>query len=82
MCATAASVQNMHLMAAGMGLGAFWSSHTWCRRARDSAEWREYMGLKDPEDRVLGAFVMGKVVQGKTFRSKRDDWREKTQWEE
>ena len=31
MCATAASVQNMHLMAAGMGLGAFWSSHTWCK---------------------------------------------------
>ena len=40
------------------------------------------MGLEDPEDRVLGAFVMGKMVEGKTFRSERDGWREKTRWEE
>jgi len=81
--AVACAVQNLHLALTSIeGASGFWSSHTWCRRARDSAEWREYMGLKDPEDRVLGAFVMGKVVQGKTFRSKRDDWREKTQWEE
>ena len=40
------------------------------------------MGLEDPEDRVLGAFVMGRVAPGKAFRSKRDGWREKTRWEE
>jgi len=25
---------------------------------------------------------MGKVQEGKAFRSKRDDWRTKTRWEE
>ena len=28
---------------------------------RDSAMMRKFVGLDDPEDRVLGAFVMGKV---------------------
>jgi len=81
--AVACAVQNLHLALTSIeGASGFWSSHTWCRRARDSSEWREYMGLEDPEDRVLGAFVMGRVVQGKVFRSKRDDWKEKTRWEE
>jgi len=81
--AVACAVQNLHLALTSIeGASGFWSSHTWCRRARDSSEWREYMGLEDPEDRVLGAFVMGRVAKGKVFRSKRDCWREKTQWEE
>ena len=33
----AMSVQNMHLMTTAMDhVGAFWSSHTWCKAARDS----------------------------------------------
>ena len=28
---------------------------------RDSAMMRKFVGLDDPEDRVFGAFVMGKV---------------------
>ena len=40
------SVQNMHLMTTAMDhVGAFWSSHTWCKAARDSEEIRkEYFG--------------------------------------
>jgi len=61
-CAVASSVQNMHLALTSIpGAGGFWSSHTWCRAARDSAEMRKFMGLSDPEDRVFGAFIMGKV---------------------
>ena len=83
MAAVACAVQNLHLALTSIeGASGFWSSHTWCRKARDSPEWREYMGLEDPEDRVLGAFVMGRVAQSKVFRSKRDDWSEKTRWEE
>ena len=41
-CAVACAVQNMHLMATSMNhIGAFWSSHTWCKSARDSMEIRE-----------------------------------------
>lgn len=37
LCAVAMAVQNMHLMATSMGdVAAFWSSHTWCKDARDS----------------------------------------------
>lgn len=73
--AVAMSVQNMHLMATSLDrVGGFWSSHTWCREARDSPEIRrKYFGelLDDPEDRVFGAFVLGKYPQGKTFTSTR-----------
>ena len=30
--------------------------------ARDSSMMRKFVGLEDPEDRVFGAFVMGKVL--------------------
>ena len=76
-CAVAMSVQNMHLMATSLDrVGGFWSSHTWCKHARDSVEIKEkYFKnlLNDPEDRVFGAFVLGKYAQGKTFRSTRTD---------
>ena len=80
--AVGCAVQNLHLaLTAIPGAAGFWSSHTWCRRARDGAELREYLGLADPEDRVLGAFVMGRVADAARFRSKRDPWAEKTRWE-
>ena len=71
------SVQNMHLMTTAMDhVGAFWSSHTWCKAARDSEEIRkEYFGelLPDPDDRVFGALVLGKYPKGKTYRSTRTE---------
>lgn len=80
--AVASSVQNLHLALTSIPQGAgFWSSHTWCRAARDSSEMREFLGLTDPEDRVFGAFVMGRVEGDMSrFRSKRGDWREKVVW--
>jgi len=78
-CATAMAVQNIHLAATAMEVGGFWSSHTWCKHARDSAEMRQYLGLED-EDRVFGAFVIGKYDTKKVFKSKRGDWREKVEW--
>jgi len=82
--AVASSVQNLHLALTSIPqAGGFWSSHTWCKDARDSAEMREYLGLSDPEDRVFGAFVMGRVEGDMSrFRSKRGDWREKVVWME
>jgi len=70
-CATAAAAQNFHLMAAALGLGAFWSSHTWCREARDSKEMRQRMGLDDEEDRVFGCFTLGRYDQSRKFKSAR-----------
>ena len=58
-------------------VGAFWSSHTWCKSARDSAELRKkYFGglLDDSEDRVFGAFILGTYDNNrKKFHSSRSD---------
>lgn len=79
--AVACSVQNLHLALSSIEGGAgFWSSHTWCRMFRDSQGMRDFLGLEDAEDRVLGAFLMGKVEPGKTFKGKRRDWMEKVNW--
>ena len=60
-CAVAMSVQNMHLMANALDVGGFWSSQTWSRRCRDDPVYKKYVGLDGPEDRVFGAFLIGKV---------------------
>jgi len=79
--AVACSVQNMHLALTSLeGVGGFWSSHTWCKAFRDSKEMRNYLDLSDDEDRVFGAFLIGKVQEGKQFRSKRGDWEDKVTW--
>ena len=47
--AVACAVHNMHLALTSIpGTGGFWSSHTWCRAARDSGEVRQYLGLGGP----------------------------------
>ena len=79
--AVAMSVQNLHLALTSIeGAGGFWSSHTFCKRARDSQVMRDFLGMKDKEDRVLGAFLMGKVLPGKKFRGHRRDLMEKVTW--
>ena len=68
------SVHNMHLMATGMNdIAGFWSSHTWCKRARDSEEMRVFLHLSGEEDRVFGAFLLGRydTKQRRKFRSSR-----------
>lgn len=80
-CATAASVQNLHLALTSIpGLGGFWSSHTWCRSWRDSAAMREFCGLEDEEDRVFGCMVIGRVDSDKSFKGHRRDLSEKVIW--
>ena len=76
-CAMAMSIQNMHLQASSMNsIGGYWSSLNWCKAARDSQELRErWFGdlLLDPEDRVFGAFVLGKYDSNKQYRSTRTE---------
>jgi len=79
-CAVACAVQNMHLQATALGCTGFWSSHTWCRAWRDSAECRQFCHLTDNEDRVLGAFLVGRVQQGKQIKGSRRSWQDKVQW--
>ena len=79
-CAVAMSVQNMHLMATAMGdIAGFWSSHTWCKRARDSKEMRHFLNLDNDEDRVFGAFLLGRYDSKKRFRSIRNSIWQKVQ---
>ena len=68
LCATAMAVENLHLMATAMSnVGVFWSSHTWAKEARDSKEMKAYLNF-DEEDRVMGALVVGRYPEGKSFR--------------
>ena len=59
--AVACTVQNMHLLATALGVGAYWSS--WYAHYRGSAEMARDLGL-EPEsgDRCLGVFVLGDVA--------------------
>ena len=63
-----------------LGMAGFWSSHTWCRSFRDGPAMREFCGLDHEEDRVFGAFVVGRVEMGKTFKGHRRDVEEKVTW--
>lgn len=79
--AVAMSVQNLHLALTTMqGTGGFWSSHSFCSRARDSIVFKEFLGMDGEEDRVLGAFIMGKTLPGKTFKGHRRELRNKVEW--
>ena len=73
--AVAMSVQNMHLMTTVLDhVGAYWSSFDWCEPALESKEMKQryFNGLlPDPEDRILGALVLGKYPKDKCFRSTR-----------
>ena len=81
MCAVATSVQNLHLAVTSVpGLGGYWSSTNWCRAWRESADMRQYCGLGDAEDKVLGCFVLGRVDPAKVFRGQRRDVAEKVTW--
>ena len=71
MCATACSVQNLHLMATSMGVGGYWSSQTWCKEAWESEDVKEHFKISK-EDKFLGAFTIGEVdPAGTKFRSTR-----------
>ncbi len=77
-CAVAMSVQNAHLQATTMGLGVFWSSHTWCKDARDSVEYKSAFGF-DEEDKLMGAITIGRVREGAKVKSTRNPVAEKVQ---
>ena len=80
-CATAMSVQNIHLMASKLNIGGFWSSHTWAKACRDSPEFKKYLNLEE-EDKVMGAFLLGKYDLDKSskFKSSRTPMENKIQW--
>jgi len=79
--AVAMSVQNLHLALTTIeGAGGFWSSHSFCRRVRDHQVMRDFLGLKDEEDRVFGAFLIGKVLPGKKYKGHRRALKEKVIW--
>ncbi len=78
MCAVAMSVQNAHLMASSLGLGMFWSSHTWCKDCRDGPDLKKRLGFEE-DDKILGALTLGRYKEGAKFRSTRNPVAEKVQ---
>jgi nitroreductase len=77
--ACAMSIQNLHLMATSLQIGVFWSSHTWCRDARDSIDMKEYLGM-DERDKVLGALTLGRYDLNREFASTRTPMLDKLQF--
>jgi len=69
-CAVACAVQNMHLLATSLQVGAYWSS--WYAHYRASDECVRDLGL-DPAagDRCLGVFVLGEQEPNLSNRASR-----------
>ncbi len=74
--AVACAVQNMHLTASAVGLGAKWSSPPVCF----TPEMNAWLGLR-PQDRCLGLFYVGWPREGVDFpESPRHPVAEKVTW--
>ena len=79
-CAVACAVQNMHLLATSLGVGAYWSS--WYAHYREANECvTDQFGL-EPHlgDRCLGAFVIGERKPGLKIKAARKPLEEIMQW--
>ena len=75
--AVACAVQNMHLTASAIGLGAFWSSPPVC----DTLEMRKFFGLDPKRDRCLGVLYLGwPADEGEWPEGKRGSIAEKIEW--
>jgi len=67
--AVACAVQNMHLMATALNVGAYWSS--WYAHYREDDACARDLGMNPEQgDRCLGIFVIGDVLKD-TLRSQR-----------
>ncbi|KAF1321946.1 hypothetical protein FI667_g11617, partial [Globisporangium splendens] len=74
-CAVACAVQNLHLSAAGHGVGGYW-----CSGGRISSdEMKGYLGLSE-KDMCLGLFYVGYPKPGHVARSHRKPIADKVQW--
>ena len=78
-CAVACAVQNMHLLATSLKVGAYWSS--WYAHYRASDECVRDLGL-DPAagDRCLGVFVLGEQEPNLSNRAARLPLEEIAKW--
>lgn len=73
--AVACAVQNMHLTATALGLGAYWGSGG--MTYHDSL--RDHLGL-GPEDRVLGLFHLGYLEGTWPQGQRQTNWTDKVEW--
>ena len=78
LAATASAVQNIHLMATAHGVAGYWTS--WGpEAARDSVKVKSWLGL-EPEDRCIGAFLLGSTDRAESYRASRGPWQDKVTW--
>jgi len=74
--ATACAVQNLHLSAAAVGLGGFWSSHP-VVYTREMHDWLKL----GPKDQCLGMFYLGWPKEGSNWpEGRRKPIEEKLRW--
>ena len=79
LCACACAVQNMHLMATALGVGAYWSS--WYELYRESDECGRFLGCSPAEgDTCLGVFVVGECTKLHQIRGARQPLENVVRW--
>lgn len=78
LAATAAAVQNLHLMGTALGAAGYWTS--WGpEEARDSLHVKDWLGI-EPQDRCLGVFLLGSSDRVDDYRASRGPVSEKVVW--
>lgn len=80
LAATAAAVQNLHLMGTALGVSGYWTS-SGPEGARDSNRVKSWLGLL-PEDRCIGAFLLGKSDNTASYRGQRKPFEDKVTWKD
>ncbi len=74
--AVACAIQNMHLTASALGMGAFWSSPP----ISYTDEMREWLGMESEEDKCLGFFYLGWPESEEWPEGSRGNVSEKVTW--
>ncbi|GAB9463715.1 hypothetical protein Gpo141_00001164 [Globisporangium polare] len=74
-CAVAAAVQNLHLSAAGHGVGGYWSSGP----PIFSEDMKQFLGLGE-KDKCLGLFYVGYPKPGHVATGHRKSIKDKVTW--
>ena len=79
LCACACTVQNMHLKATSLGVGAYWSS--WYEVFRTTEECVRFLGLSPAEgDLCIGVFVIGECIKLDQIRGVRQPLDSVVEW--
>jgi nitroreductase len=74
--AVAAAIQNMMLALHARGIGSLWTTGALC----DTSEIRDFLGWREPRDRVIGVIHVGYAAPADRVAPRRADYADYTTW--